>query len=82
LFAIAQVFTKNFSQLPIDPHLFDLGRGYSRYLMELSKHHRFDQNPESSTTAANATTTEELEAAGILAGLSSGMYLWSCLFKF
>jgi hypothetical protein len=42
--------------------------------MEPSKRRKVDQlNPESSTTTANATTTEELEMASILAGLSSGM---------
>ncbi len=41
--------------------------------MEPSQRRNVGQNPESSITTANATTTEELEMASILAGLSSGM---------
>jgi hypothetical protein len=43
--------------------------------MEPSKRRYVGPNPESSTTTANATTTEDLEMASILAGLSSGMSL-------
>jgi hypothetical protein len=43
--------------------------------MEQSEYHDCDQNPESGTTTVNSTTTDDLEIASILAGLSSGMYI-------
>jgi hypothetical protein len=73
LVAIAQVFTKNFRQLAIDPNFFHLDRRYHHRIMEPSKCRSTDQNPELSTTTANVTTTEELETANILAEQSSGM---------
>ena len=41
--------------------------------MEPSKRRKTDRNPESSTTTANFTSTDELETANILAELFSGM---------
>jgi hypothetical protein len=61
--------------MAIDSLFFDAGKRYYRHAMEPSKRRYVGPNPESSTTTANATTTEDLEMASILAGLSSGMSL-------
>jgi hypothetical protein len=49
--------------------------------MERAKRRRVDPNPELSATTANNTSTDELEMANLLSGLSSGMYPYNCLFK-